>query len=83
MAGFIMPTYTSSSSQLADLFTKALPLSGFRQLLSKMSLVDLHTPHLAGGCRNGEHASVEAGNAVVEEDAEVASGDMESVADVD
>lgn len=46
------PSYVSSASQLADLFTKALPPTPFRTLLSKMSLLDVHGSHLEGGCRN-------------------------------
>lgn len=48
-SGFVLPTSVSSTEQLADLFTKSLPRSRFRYLLSKMGLLDLHTAHLAGG----------------------------------
>lgn len=47
--GFILPTHISSSRQLANLFTKALPLAHFCLLLSKMRMTDLHHSPLAGG----------------------------------
>lgn len=54
LAGFICPSFVSSTTQLADLLTKALAVVPFRGLLSKMSLLDVHGAHLAGGCRQLE-----------------------------
>lgn len=49
LAGFIQPLHLSSSKQLADLFTKALPFARFRFLLSKMRMANLHHSQLGGG----------------------------------
>lgn len=48
LLGFVLPSYVSTTSQLADLFTEALPATFFRGFLSKMSLLDIHRSHLAG-----------------------------------
>lgn len=47
-SGFLVPTSIASAEQLADLFTKSLPRTRFRYLLSKMGVFDLHNAHLAG-----------------------------------
>ncbi|KAL0393332.1 UNVERIFIED_CONTAM: Retrovirus-related Pol polyprotein from transposon RE2 [Sesamum radiatum] len=41
-AGFISPSFVSSKLQLADLFTKTLPVVSFTSLLSKLCLLHLH-----------------------------------------
>ena len=47
LEGLIQLTYLPTKSQLADLFTKALPSPQFRLLLSKLGVVT--TPSLRGG----------------------------------
>lgn len=53
VSGLLTPVATTSLAQLADFFTKSLASPRFRDLLSKMGLVDVHQFHLAGGCGNG------------------------------
>ena len=48
LEGLIQLTYLPTKSQLADLFTKALPSPHFKQLLSNLSLVDTTNPSLRG-----------------------------------
>ncbi|CAH9106827.1 unnamed protein product [Cuscuta europaea] len=43
-SGVVIPSYISTSEQLADLFTKALGASQFHFLLSKMGILDPHAP---------------------------------------
>ena len=42
--GLISPTHVSTTSQLADIFTKALGKSQFDLLLSKLGIFDSHAP---------------------------------------
>lgn len=42
--GHIQPTYVSTSTQLVDIFTKALGKSQFDYLLCKLGIHDLHAP---------------------------------------
>lgn len=48
VGGFLCPMVVSSHSQLADFFTKSLASPRFLDLLSKMSLIDIHQIHLEG-----------------------------------
>lgn len=43
-AGFLRPCPIRSNSQLADVFTKALPSSQFLSLLSKMEIENIYAP---------------------------------------
>ncbi|KAL0387500.1 UNVERIFIED_CONTAM: hypothetical protein Sradi_2631800 [Sesamum radiatum] len=47
--GFIAPSHILSSAQLADLFTKSLPVGDFIRFLSKMGFSSPR-PILRGGC---------------------------------
>ena len=42
--GHIQPTYVSTSTQLANIFTKALGKSQFDYFLRKLGIHDLHAP---------------------------------------
>ena len=42
--GLISPSYVPTTSQLADIFTKALGKSQFDYLLSKLGIFDTHAP---------------------------------------
>lgn len=42
--GTIVPSYISTSSQLADLFTKPLGRTLLRSFLVKLGVLDIHTP---------------------------------------
>ena len=48
MKGLLQLTYLPTTSQLANAFTKILPLSQFRTLLSKLGM--FQPPHALGGC---------------------------------
>lgn len=45
----IYPLHVSSEHQLSDLFAKQFGFSQFSYLLSKMGVLDLHTPYLGWG----------------------------------
>ncbi|KAL2239212.1 UNVERIFIED_CONTAM: Retrovirus-related Pol polyprotein from transposon RE2 [Sesamum indicum] len=47
--GFIAPSFVRSSLQLADLFTKVLPISAFTSLLSKLGLFAIEPGPTCGG----------------------------------
>ncbi|KAL0413888.1 UNVERIFIED_CONTAM: Retrovirus-related Pol polyprotein from transposon RE2 [Sesamum radiatum] len=47
--GFLAPSHVRSSDQLADLFTKVLPLKVCVRLLSKLSLVSMAPSPTCGG----------------------------------
>ena len=47
--GFIIPQYTPSLEQVADIFTKGIPGSQFLALVSKLGMIDIYT-QLAGEC---------------------------------
>ncbi|KAL2251563.1 UNVERIFIED_CONTAM: Retrovirus-related Pol polyprotein from transposon RE2 [Sesamum indicum] len=47
--GFISPSFVSSSLQLADIFTKSLPLKSFALIRSKLGLVLFDTNPTCGG----------------------------------
>lgn len=50
LEGLIQLTYLPTRSQIADIFTKILPSSQFQELMSKLGMVDFHSPfQLAGG----------------------------------
>ena len=49
MEGLTQLTYLPTKSQLADLFTKALPSPHFNKLLSNLGLVPTPNPSLKGG----------------------------------
>ena len=49
-AGVIKPTYISTKSQLADVFTKILSVSQHHMLLSKLGVLNLFTSQLEGEC---------------------------------
>ena len=49
MEGLIQLTYIPTKSQLAALFTKALPTPHFNKLLSNLGLVPTPNPSLKGG----------------------------------
>ncbi|KAL9232098.1 hypothetical protein vseg_007243 [Gypsophila vaccaria] len=44
LEGLISTAHVSSSSQLADIFTKALAAPQFLTLLGKLGVLDLHAP---------------------------------------
>uniref|UniRef100_A0A7C8ZIW3 Reverse transcriptase Ty1/copia-type domain-containing protein n=1 Tax=Opuntia streptacantha TaxID=393608 RepID=A0A7C8ZIW3_OPUST len=44
LSGVIATRYTSTTEQLADIFTKALAHCRFQYLLSKLDVLNLHTP---------------------------------------
>ncbi|KAL0399092.1 UNVERIFIED_CONTAM: hypothetical protein Sradi_2252500 [Sesamum radiatum] len=48
-AGFVLPSHVPSKLQLADVFTKSLPVSVFRSLVSKLGLVAFPQVQLEGG----------------------------------
>ncbi|KAL0462063.1 UNVERIFIED_CONTAM: Retrovirus-related Pol polyprotein from transposon RE1 [Sesamum latifolium] len=48
-AGFVLPSHVPSKLQLADIFTKSLPVSVFRSLVSKLGLVAFPQVQLEGG----------------------------------
>lgn len=48
LRGFVLPSHISTTSKLADLFTKALFAASARSFQSKMSLVDVYGYHLEG-----------------------------------
>ncbi|KAK4408633.1 Retrovirus-related Pol polyprotein from transposon RE2 [Sesamum angolense] len=47
--GFVTPSHVRSSDQLADVFTKVLPLPSFSSLTSKLGLVSLFPSPTCGG----------------------------------
>ncbi|KAL0401780.1 UNVERIFIED_CONTAM: Retrovirus-related Pol polyprotein from transposon RE1 [Sesamum latifolium] len=47
-SGFVLPTHVSSKFQLADIFTKQLPVSAFWSFLSKLGLVSSSKSSLRG-----------------------------------
>ncbi|KAL0462665.1 UNVERIFIED_CONTAM: Retrovirus-related Pol polyprotein from transposon RE1 [Sesamum latifolium] len=47
--GFVSPSFVRSASQLADLFTKPLPLKIFAALLDKLGLAAIHPSPTCGG----------------------------------
>jgi len=49
-AGIIKPTYISTKSQLADVFTKIIFVSQHQRLLSKLGVLNLFTSQLEGEC---------------------------------
>ncbi|XP_020555103.1 uncharacterized protein LOC110013287 [Sesamum indicum] len=59
--GFLTPLHIHSSLQLADIFTKSLPLKTFAFLLAKLLLAALHSSPTCGG-------AVELGNVSVMDD---------------
>ncbi|KAL0374745.1 UNVERIFIED_CONTAM: Retrovirus-related Pol polyprotein from transposon RE2 [Sesamum radiatum] len=52
--GFIAPSYVRSSLQLADVFTKILPLKSFGSMIAKLGLVSFDSSPTCGGCWNTE-----------------------------
>ena len=44
MKGVISTSYTQSSEQLADIFTKGLSVGVFQSLCIKMSMIDMYAP---------------------------------------
>ncbi|CAN1279449.1 Retrovirus-related Pol polyprotein from transposon RE1 [Linum perenne] len=48
--GLISLHHVPTEIQLADMFTKGLPASRLRMLLSKLGIFDLYRPQLEGGC---------------------------------
>ncbi|KAL0374404.1 UNVERIFIED_CONTAM: Retrovirus-related Pol polyprotein from transposon RE1 [Sesamum radiatum] len=48
-AGFVLPSHVPSKLQIADVFTKSLPVSVFRSLVSKLGLVAFPQVQLEGG----------------------------------
>ncbi|KAL0461337.1 UNVERIFIED_CONTAM: Retrovirus-related Pol polyprotein from transposon RE1 [Sesamum latifolium] len=52
-----LPSYVASKSQLADIFTKSLPASAFRSLLSKLALVSPSQVQLEGGLMRLQNSS--------------------------
>ena len=42
--GEVVTRYVTSSQQLADVFTKSLGREKFRQLISKLGVMDIHSP---------------------------------------
>ncbi|KAL0400627.1 UNVERIFIED_CONTAM: Retrovirus-related Pol polyprotein from transposon RE1 [Sesamum latifolium] len=56
-SGFVLPSYVASKSQLADIFTKSLPASAFRSLLSKLALVSPSQVQLEGGLMRLQNSS--------------------------
>lgn len=48
LQGLIKPLHIKGEMQLADIFTKALPVPGFLKILSKMGLHNIFSPHLEG-----------------------------------
>ncbi|KAL0435805.1 UNVERIFIED_CONTAM: hypothetical protein Sradi_0288400 [Sesamum radiatum] len=48
-SGFVAPSHVRSALQLADLFTKILPLKLFADLISKLGLVTMSPSPTCGG----------------------------------
>ena len=47
--GFIIPQYVPSLDQIADIFTKGVPGPQFKNLVSKLGMINIYT-QLEGGC---------------------------------
>lgn len=50
-SGLIHPLPVSSVAQLTDIYTKTLVISPFQVLVSKLRMVDIHSPVCEGGRR--------------------------------
>ena len=47
--GFIIPQYTPSLEQVADIFTKGIPGPQFQTLVSKLGMINIYTQLEGGG----------------------------------